>query len=71
MSTTVHTRIAAEKKLTEVLKFKVEDDQVKTAAMRKDSFDQLVPEGVRPATAQEVALWNIAVDILGGRNLHG
>lgn len=72
MSTTVYTQKAAEQKLTEALKFKVEDGQVKTEAMRKDSFDQMVPEGVRPATAQEIELWNIAVEILGGKWLsHG
>jgi hypothetical protein len=53
--------MSVEEKLTEALGFKVEDGQVKTRETRKDSFDQKVPMGVRPATEQEKALWSLLV----------
>jgi hypothetical protein len=45
--------------LYETLGFKVEDKQVKTFETRKDSFDNVVPQGVRPATHEEIKMWDL------------
>lgn len=49
--------------LAEELGFYVEHDQVKSFKTRKDQFDNIVPASVRPASKQEIAMFNMLVEI--------
>lgn len=52
---------SVEQELYSQLGFKVEDGQVKTFAQKKNIFNKDVPQGVRPATKQEILLWDALV----------
>lgn len=49
--------------LQEELGFRVEDRQVKTTATRVDMFDNVVPRAVRPATHEEIKMYDMLVEL--------
>ena len=49
--------------LPEELGFFVKDGQMKTFETRKDQFDNVVSRGIRPATPQEVAMYEMLVEL--------
>lgn len=49
------------------LKFRVNGNHIETLETRKNFDDKEVPKGVRPATEQEIALWNLLVIVTNGQ----
>lgn len=49
--------------LCEQLGFRVRDRHIETHATRKNFEDKLVPAGVRPATDQEIKMWDLMLTL--------
>lgn len=49
--------------LRDELGFYVEHNQVKSTKTRKDLFDNVVPEAVRPASPQEIKMYDLLVTL--------